>query len=213
MADLRHGAFLGGWRLTSVDTALVKRGAAFVPEAEGGDPAGVAGRAAASALVVHDAVPEAFDAGGGRVVEGGDEVPADGNEEVVELCRFHAEGGDLVEGEEQGLPVGALAKESYGGETAHEAGGEVEVILQRAHHDDGGDNLVRRRRGGEGLHDPIAQLGVDHILSEQVAHLLRENGPVIAFEDAASFDYELFLSVMRDQSPAEFFRVCVNVEA
>ena len=211
-AECRYGAFLGGRRLTSVDAALVKRGAALVPEAEGGDPAGVAGRAAAKGFAVHNAVPEAFDASGGRVVEGSDKVPADRNEEVVEFCRFHAEGGDFDEGEEQGLPVGALAKESYGGETAHEMGGVGEVLLQRAHHDNGGDDLVRRRRGREGLHDPIAQSDVDHILSKQVVYLLRENGPVIAFHAPVFFDYELLLSVMRYQSPAEFFRVCVDVE-
>ena len=92
-------------QLVSIDAALVQRSAFVVPEAERGDPAGIARRAAAVVLVMDDAVPETRDARGVGVVEGGDEVATYGHEEVVPFRRFHAERGDFVEGEKEGVPV------------------------------------------------------------------------------------------------------------
>jgi len=123
--------------------------AVLVPEAECGDPAGQPLWSAAAARAVGDFLPKVLSLGRVGAVKGLDEPSQDGFEQVMELGRLGAEVGDFVQALQDFLPVGLDTEKGDGGDAALELECVVKVLLQRAHHDDGGDDLVRLRRCGK----------------------------------------------------------------
>ena len=89
----------------------------------------------------------------------------------------------------------------------------VEVFLQSAHHEYGGDHGVVCGSSSKSGHDPLSQLGISNVLLNLARHFLGKHSIVDCMAMPVHYDRQLFLALMGDKVTASFLGVVVDPDA